>query len=225
MTVSLITVFAAGLITILSPCILPILPPFLAASLAQNRYKPIFIALGLMVGFSSVGILITVFGQALGISVFTFRKLAIAFFAIFGLLLIFPELSTRLFSYLPHFRINTSNPNAVSGFFTGLGLGFAWIPCIGPILGVVLAFAASKQNLTLSIIYLLVYAAGAGIPLLLLAYFGNRLVNKFRWLSERSEKIKQAAGVILILVAVSFVFNWDRAVQNWVLQYYPNLAL
>lgn len=225
MPLSFAAVFLAGVVTILSPCILPILPPFLAASLAQSRYKPIFIALGLMVGFTGVGILITVFGQALGISVFTFRKIAIVFFAVFGLLLIFPELSARLFSYLPHIRINANKPSILSGFFTGLGLGFAWIPCIGPILGAVLAFAATKQSLSLSIIYFLLYSLGAGIPLLLLAYFSNRLVDKFRWLATRTEKIKQVAGLILVLVAISFIFNWDRVVQAWVVRHYPGLTL
>ncbi len=76
-----------------------------------------------------------------------------------------------------------------------------------------------------SILYFLIYSLGAGIPMLLLAFFSNKLINRFRWLSDKAESIKRIAGAILIIVAISFIFNWDRAVQNWVLQYYPNFAL
>ncbi len=234
MTVSILAIFAAGFITILSPCILPILPPFLASSLKQNKWKPLAITLGLMFGFTLVGVGISVFGKALGLSIFDFRRIAIVLLTIFGLGLLFPKYTSLIVGRIEfYFRSlfprkieqPTEQKGLVSGFFTGMGLGFAWIPCIGPVFGAVLTFAASRQSLPLSTFYFLIYSLGAGVPMLLLAFFSNKLMSRFRWLSEKTESIKKVAGVILIVVAISFIFNWDRIVQNWVLQYYPNFAL
>lgn len=235
MTLPLLTIFAAGFITILSPCILPILPPFLATSLKQNKWKPLFITLGLMFGFTFVGVGISVFGQALGLSIFAFRKIAIVLLFIFGLGLLLPLYASLVIGKLEFYLRKAfpkksapeqaRNKGAVSGFFTGMGLGFAWIPCVGPIFGAVLAFAASRESLSLSIVYFLIYSLGAGIPMILLAFFSNRLLNRFRTLSQKAETIKRVAGAILILVAISFIFNWDKAVQNWVIQFYPSFAL
>lgn len=234
MTIPILTVFAAGFITILSPCILPILPPFLAGSLKQSKWKPLFITLGLMFGFTLVGVGISVFGQALGLNVFDFRRIAIVLLTLFGLGLLFPQYASLIIGRVEFYlrslfpkKVSQPQPSkgAVSGFFTGMGLGFAWIPCVGPVFGTVLTFAASRQSLSLSILYFVVYSLGAGIPMLLLAFFSNKLMNRFHWLSEKAEGIKRVAGAILIIVAISFIFNWDRVVQNWVLQYYPNFAL
>lgn len=235
MSVSIFTIFLAGFITILSPCILPILPPFLATSLKQSKWKPVFITLGLMAGFTLVGVGISFFGQALGLSVFTFRKIAIVLLFLFGLGLLLPQYSAVILGRLEYYmrslfpkretQQNTETTGAFSGFFTGMGLGFAWIPCVGPVYGAVLTFAASRQSLGLSILYFLIYSLGAAIPMLLLAFFSNKLLNKFRWLAEKAETFKKVAGAILIFVAISFIFNWDRVAQTWILQYYPNFAL
>ncbi len=248
MPLSALTIFIAGFITILSPCILPILPPFLAGSIQQSKWKPVFITIGMMFGFTLVGVGITVFGRALGLNVFDFRKIAIVLLFIFGLGLLFPQYASlaigRMEFYFRSFFSKKTfeqkelpkelvegltepkkNNGIVSGFFTGMGLGFAWIPCIGPVFGAVLTFAASRQSLPLSIFYFFIYSLGAGIPMLLLAFFSNKLITRFRWLSEKAESMKRIAGVILIIVAISFIFNWDRIAQNWILQYYPNFAL
>lgn len=215
--------FLAGMLTILSPCILPVVPIVLASSLGKSKLKPIWVTLGLIISFALFGVLFGTLGSVLGISRDVARIVGITLILILGTLLLFPTLLKKipqLFS-----KIKTAKPSQkLSGdkwwqnLILGIALGLAWVPCAGPVLGIILGFTLLEGNLFYSLTLMLTYGIGVAIPLLVIGYLGNTLVNQINWLKKHLPLIQKIAGGVIIMIGILMIFGIDYEIQRLLLK-------
>lgn len=236
---SVVMVFIAGMATVITPCVLPILPAVLSGSVG-SRLRPLAIVFGMSVTFTVMGILISVLAS------FAFFADYMRWFAIFFIMgmgaVLFDEdinqeyvkLSSSLVNFARQhipFPENTNpagkSEGLLGGVFLGMSLGVVWIPCVGPILGAVLAFVAESSASTGDLFHggllLLVYSAGVSIPMLVIAYSGKRASGKVTWFVQRGPFFKKLSGLALILVGLMMLFGVDKFLQAKLLPYFPAL--
>jgi cytochrome c biogenesis protein CcdA/thiol-disulfide isomerase/thioredoxin len=216
----------SGLVTVLSPCILPVLPIVLSSTLTGGKRRPLGVVSGLIISFSIFTLAISQIVSLLGISANVLRILAVVIIGILGLGLILPglnELIEKLFSRLPGLvkQGEQQGSGFGSGFITGASLGLIWAPCAGPILAAVTTLAATQAVSFGSVVVVISYAIGAGIPLLAIAYGGRNLMQRVPFLVNNARKVQQTFGVIMIVTALLIAFNVDTMVTAWVTDMVP----
>jgi cytochrome c-type biogenesis protein len=224
--------FAAGLLTAAAPCILPLLPVLLGASIGQqDRWRPLFLVTGFIAAFSGFAILFGSFSTVLGLSHDTLRKVSVVLLGSFGILLLWPQpyewLMARLGGLLS--LADAIAPRAgsghIGGLVLGLMLGVLWTPCAGPVLGSILTLIATSENLTRAALLLVTYAIGAGIPILLIAYGGQYATTQVRRFAPYTPALQRTFGAAVLLVAVAFYTQYDTIATVWLSELYPNLQL
>jgi cytochrome c biogenesis protein CcdA/thiol-disulfide isomerase/thioredoxin len=212
-----IVAVAAGILTVLSPCILPILPALLSASAAGGvRHRPFWIVLGLAISFTLFGIAFAVFGSFLGLSNEALRNAAMAILLFFGLSLLWPRLwegvgnrVAALAQKLPGMSAPPSGQGRGSALLVGASLGLVWAPCAGPILGIIITLAAVQGSFGRSLFLLGGYSLGAALPMLVIGYGGRRLYRKVLTLGRWGELSHRLLGVVTIATVAALFFNLD----------------
>ena len=227
----IILAFAAGMLTIAAPCVLPMLPIILGASVGhRDSARPIFITVGFAATFSLVAFLFGLFPSVLGLSQDTLRNVAIAALLVFGTLMIWPypfELLTAhirtLFGRVGDAgqRAGTDNLGAV---VLGASLGAVWAPCAGPVLGSILTLIASAQSLNRAALLLACYSAGAAVPMLLIAYGGQYVSTRVRHMVRHTSALQRGFGVVIVLVAIAMFYQYDTVMTVWLSNYYPDFT-
>ena len=213
----------AGMLTIASPCVLPLLPVLLGTSLERpDRWRPLFVVSGFVLAFAGLGIALSLL-STLNASVHeAVRSTSIGLLALFGLVRIWPQPYDRLIARIGGplqqlaFSAGGTGSGNVGGFVLGLSLGAVWTPCAGPVLASILVLAAKAQNLTQSSTLLLMFAVGAGIPMLVIAYGGQAIAARVRGLSRYTQRLQQGFGVLLILTAAAIYFQYDILAYAWI---------
>jgi len=233
MFILIVFAFLAGIFTVLSPCILPILPVVLSGGMARGGVlSPLGMIIGLISSFTFFTLSLSLLISATGLSPDILRFAAIFLIALFGLVMIFPTLSdlfARIVSPIAgggSFIQGRSKAQGFwGGFLLGIALGLLWTPCAGPILAAIITLVAT-QKLDLNIFLItLFYSLGAGIPLFLIAYGGNYILRSSRFLVKYSERIRQFFGFIMILTAVAIAFHWDTRLQQSVVRFFPTFLV
>lgn len=210
----------AGVLTVLSPCVLPILPIVLGRSLQSHRYGPVALMLGLIGGFALAGSLLGVTASWLTQFASALRMGAIVLLLAIGLLALFPQWSYRLLSYLP-----VSQPSDRFGlageFWLGAQLGLLWTPCAGPVLGSILVLAAVSHQPESAFVLLLLYGIGAALPMLAFAYGGRYLSRRLLSLHPHTERLQRIGGAIVVGTAIAILLGWDVQIQLWLAPLFP----
>jgi cytochrome c-type biogenesis protein len=252
---AILLALGAGLITVLSPCVLPVLPLVVGRSLQSHRWGPTALVTGLVSGFAAAGSLLGIGGQWLPGFASGLRGVAIAVLLGLGLLMIFPKLNYRvqgwlqltsramgqvISSFTRRWTFGQPLPSGgskaieppvkASGalwaeFWIGTQLGLLWTPCAGPVLGSILVLAAVHHQLLEPLLLLTFYGIGAGLPLLLLAYAGRYFSRALLKLRPHSEGLAPIGGVTVILTALAILLGWDVQVQLWLAPFFPPLML
>src|SRR3989344_2877906 len=221
MLLLIVFAFLAGVVTILSPCILPVLPIVLAGSVGEGRRRPFGIVTGFVLSFTIFTLFLTTIVKATGISADSLRLVSVVVVFTLGLSLILPRLQAlteRLFSKISQFSPK-SGQGFSGGLILGLGLGLLWTPCVGPILASVISLAITGSVNLAALAITLAFSLGTAIPMFIVIYTGRRVLGR---LQPYSGLIQKTFGVLMILTALAIYFNFDRKFQTFILQVFPN---
>jgi cytochrome c-type biogenesis protein len=226
-TLSIQIAILAGILTILSPCILPILPILVGRSIQSHRYGPVALVMGLVGGFAVAGSLLGISASWLTGFANFLRYGAIAILLILGFLTLFPSWSYSFFSHLPIQKWTKERPRIGlwGEFWLGTQLGLLWTPCAGPVLGGILVLAAVNHQVMSAFSLLLAYGLGAGFPLLAIAYGGRRMTQHLLGLRQHSVVLQKVGGAVVILSAIAILFGWDVQIQLWLAPFFPNISI
>ena len=202
--------FLEGLALIVSPCILPVLPLVLAASVEGGKSRPYGTIIGFVLAFSLFAIAARKIVALLGIDLDTIKDASLVLLALLGLVLLSSRLSQE-FSALTQGAANFGNRLAaargeglLSGIFIGTLIGLVWAPCAGPILAAVLVQVIRQQSGFAGYLVIISFAFGAGVPMLLIALTGRKIMNKLGFFTVHAEAVRKMFGV-LILLSVAYI--------------------
>ncbi|OSP55560.1 cytochrome c biogenesis CcdA family protein [Pseudoruegeria sp. SK021] len=234
---AIIVALLAGMLSFLSPCVLPIVPPYLAymsgisvsdmrdgrAARGKALLAALFFVMGLSTVFLFLGFTASVFGAFFLQNQDLFSKISGLVVIVFGL------------HFLGVFRIpmldrdvrvdaGDRGGSAFGAYVLGLAFAFGWTPCIGPQLGAILSIAASEASIARGTALLGVYAAGLGIPFLLAALFMNRAVGVMTRLKRHMRLIERIMGALLLLVGLALLTGAFTTFSWWLLETFPGLA-
>lgn len=235
---AMIVALTAGIISFLSPCVLPIVPPYLAymsgvslndmqdesAGRRKATISALFFVLGLSTVFLFLGFTASAFGAFFLKNQEVFAQISGVVVIIFGLhfLSVFriPMLDREA-------RMDAGDAGGTSfgAYVLGLAFAFGWTPCIGPQLGAILSLAASEASVARGTLLLGIYAAGLGIPFLLAAMFLTRSMRVMNRLKRHMNAIEKAMGVLLILVGIALLTGLFTTFSWWLLDTFPGLAV
>lgn len=230
MGATLAAAFGAGVLSLLSPCVLPLLPILLAGAAAEGRLGKLALAAGLALSFAAAGILLATTGLALGIEGETLRVTAGALLVALGAVMAVPALGRIAAAALaPVARLGQRGlehrpGRGVTGqFAVGLLLGLAWSPCVGPTLGAASLLAARGQDLGFVAATMLAFAVGAAAPLLVLGALPARWMAAAKTgLGAAGRSGGMALGGALALAGLLVVTGLDKRIETWVLDISPD---
>jgi cytochrome c-type biogenesis protein len=238
--IGFVAAFAAGLISFLSPCVLPLVPAYVSyvagdpsyavqgETSGRGRIGAAMLSAFFVLGFGTVFVVLGASATALGQLLLQYRYEANviggAIVTAFGLLMIgmtrgMPWL-LRDFRFHP--RLSGGRP--LPALILGVAFGFGWTPCIGPVLGAILTVSAVQSTVSGGVALLATYAAGLGVPFLLAALFTRELAGRLTGLRRFGAVLQIAAGLILVLMGIAMITGQLSAFGFWLLRMFPALG-
>lgn len=222
--------YAAGALSTLSPCVLPILPIVLLGAVERHVWAPLALAAGLAASFAGVGIALATVGFSVGVDPSTVRLGVAALLGATGIILLVPELQGRVASLATpvatkgQFLLERLQPSGLGGqFFLGAMLGVIWSPCSGPTLGAAIGLAAQGENLGSAALTMSAFALGAATPILLLAYGSRKAILARRdWMAQASHVGKPVMGAVLVGIGIFIVTGLDKVVETFLTDAMPD---
>ena len=224
--VALALAFVAGVLTALSPCVLPLLP-LVVGSAARNRYGPVALAAGFVTTFTIIGVLLASLGTALGLSDTIVRSASAALMVAAGVLM----LSQRLQEAVAHWMSPLASASATlsarsddgvgAQFFIGALLGGVWSPCVGPTLGAALGLAAQGNTVIRAAATMGAFGLGAATLLLAAGYASRVMIGQRLRLLQAGASARLAFGIVLVLVGGAVASGFDKAIESAVLAQLP----
>jgi len=220
----------AGSLTLLNPCVLPLLPVVAGAATSRSRLGLVGLGSGLVIAFTMVGVLLAGGGELAGLSNQQWRTTAGVLMTVFGIVLISPHLQAVFAKMTRHMeqwshgglnRIRSDHPAAQTA--VGLMLGLAWTPCIGPTIGAAIGLAATGESLGAATVVMLVFSLFAVIPLIGLGLAGQAFMLRKRASMAKIGAIgRLVMGASLLLIGLLVLSGWDKVVETWLLDISPD---
>jgi cytochrome c-type biogenesis protein len=222
---NLVLALLAGVVTVAAPCTLPMLPILLGPSVGQTgKMRPAMIALGFVMSFSMVALLLGAITRVFDFDPNILRTGAAVLLVGFGLLMIWPApfewLSVRIGGFTGHPA--ASRQGVIGGFVLGTTLGLVWTPCAGPVLGSILTVIATSKDTAWASLLLIVYAIGAALPMLAIAYGGQAVTTRVRRVARIAPRLQQGFGIVVIAFALLSYLQYDTLIVAWLTGFYPN---
>ena len=224
-----ILAFVAGILSILSPCVLPILPIVLGAAASTHRRGPLALAAGLSLSFVAIGLFLATTGHSVGLDADRLRYVAAALIVVVGVVLLFPSLQARLAAAAGPIgnwadgKLATSRTNGLAGQFSiGVLLGAVWSPCVGPTLGAASLLAAQGKDLGQVALTMLAFGIGAALPLLGLGWLSRETMVRWRGtLLSAGSGLKSALGLLFVIIGVLIVSGADKQLEAFLVDASP----
>jgi cytochrome c-type biogenesis protein len=219
---SIALAFVAGVLTVLSPCVLPILPIVLGAAASERKYGPAALAAGLALSFVAVGLLISTISYSIGLNAELFRQAAAVLIVLFGTVLMFPGLQARFamasgpISNWTDRKLGTDRGSGhASQFWTGVLLGTVWSPCVGPTLGAASLLAAQGRDLPQVALSMFVFGLGAGLPLLIVGLISRQAMQRWgKRIVSVGEAAKAGFGLLLVVIGILVLAGLDKRAET-----------
>ncbi|WP_417247984.1 cytochrome c biogenesis CcdA family protein [Celeribacter sp.] len=222
--------YGAGLLTLINPCVLPVLPIILATAVQAGRFGPVTLAAGMSLSFVVFGMFVTTVGYSVGLDQDTLSRIGAWLMVAFGLVLTVPQFSAAFSTATAGFaaradaridRLDRSDP-FWGQFLGGALLGLVWSPCIGPTLGGAIALASQGESLAWATVIMVGFAAGVSTLIIGLSYGARSALQKrqamMRALAERSRPI---LGVVFLAVGLMILFRVHHMIEAWAVQNLP----
>ena len=234
MILNLLIAFSAGFISFLSPCVLPLIPGYISYISGQaldeiikdNKsvlLKTIFFSIGFSIVFISFGITASFIGKLLISYSNQLRIIAGIIIILFSLQFI-GLINLKILNSETRFFTKNYNDNLIFPIIVGVAFGFGWTPCIGPVLGSILALAAIEENISKGILLLSFYSLGLAIPFII----SGILIDKFLFFSKSFRKyistITKTGGAILLFTGIAILTGQLQVLGFFILEYYPSLG-
>ncbi|MCJ2035994.1 cytochrome c biogenesis CcdA family protein [Methylobacterium sp. J-068] len=222
MVTSLGLAFLAGILSVLSPCVLPLLPLVPGAAASEHRLGPAALAAGLALSFVVIGLFVATIGFAIGLDAGIFRTGAAIMLILVGLVLMVPAAQTRLavaagpVSNWTESRFGGFSTSGLFGQFgVGVLLGAVWSPCVGPTLGAASLLASQGRDLGVVALTMLLFGLGAALPLLLLGTLSREVLMRWRdRMMGLGKGLKTALGLILVTTGLLIASGYDKAAET-----------
>ena len=228
---------AAGLLSFLSPCVLPIVPPYLAymggVSMGEMeeeraaRRRVLLTAAFFVMGLSTVFLLLGMAFSAIGRALLSYQDWFLTISGIVVMVFGAHFVGVYRIGFLDReARMDAGDRggSALGAYILGLAFAFGWTPCLGPILGTILGLAASQADMARGTTLLAAYAIGLGIPFLLVAAFFPRLKGVMGWMKRHMARIERISGLLLWTVGLMMITGQFAAFSYWMLEAFPGLA-
>jgi cytochrome c-type biogenesis protein len=212
----------AGALSVLSPCVLPLLPIVLGTAASEHRLGPLALAVGLALSFTAIGLFVASIGFAAGLDTNVFRTISAILLIGIGVLLLVPRLQEQFAvaagpvsqwagGYLDDFAAN----GLAGQLGLGLLLGAVWSPCVGPTLGAASLLAAKGENLGQVALTMLAFGIGAALPLMLLGFTSREAMQRWRGrLLEAGRGGKALLGVLLLAIGLMIATGIDKRLET-----------
>ena len=221
--------FLAGVITVLSPCVLPLLPIILSSGAQEGRARPIGLIVGFIGAFTAATLALSYLVRSLGVPPDLNRIVAGAVLIALGLVLAVPFLHHGFERFAGVIASRTPVPQNGSGLGGGLavgaGLGLAWSPCVGPIMASVITLALNQQVDAAAIAVTLAFSLGTALPMAAIMLGGRQITRRLGWFQANAGRIQQVLGVLLVLTGLAIFLGWDRQIQILLLTWFPDWEL
>lgn len=216
--------FLAGVVTAISPCVLPVLPVAMAGAVTGGKRRPAGVVTGFVVTLVLFTLALTKAFEAIGLSATGQRNLGVALLLLFAATMIIPAFGERVSGLLaPLQRLGSRLPKGGDGFLggvaMGLGLGLVWAPCAGPVFSAVAAANASDTAGASTWVVLFSYALGAALPMLAIMFGGQRLARRF---TPKAVQVRAGMGVLLAATGVLIFTGADTRFTAWVVDAVPS---
>ncbi len=229
MTLSFVFAFVAGVLSTLSPCVLPLLPIILGAAVSQHRFGPAAMAVGLALSFVAIGLFVATIGFSIGLDTQIFRTVAAIMLMAIGVVLLVQPLQTQLagagapISNWAQSSFGGFDTSGLGGQFAlGLLLGAVWSPCVGPTLGAASVLAAQGENLGQVALVMAIFGIGAAVPLLALGLLSRETMMKLRGrLAAAGTGGKIILGVLLLASGLFIATGVDKHLEAQVVAWSP----
>jgi len=212
----------AGVLSVLSPCVLPLLPIVLGTAASAHRFGPVALAIGLALSFTVIGLFVATIGFAAGLDTGVFRTISAILLIGVGLVLLVPKLQEQfalaaapVSNWAGGYTDNITPGSLAGQFGLGLLLGAVWSPCVGPTLGAASVLAAKGEDLAQVALTMLMFGIGAALPLMLLGFVSREAMMRWRGrLMETGSVGKTLLGVLLVMVGLLVATNLDKRLET-----------
>jgi cytochrome c-type biogenesis protein len=218
---SLALALAAGMLSVLSPCVLPILPLVLGAAASKQKWGPVALAIGLSISFVAIGMFVATIGYAIGLDGDVFRYVAAVLIVAIGLVLLLPGFQAQLavasgpIANWADTRFSGARTGASGQFWVGVLLGAVWSPCVGPTLGAASLLAAQGRDLGQVSVIMFTFGLGAALPLLALGLLSREAMMRWRHrLASAGQSAKVGLGALLIAMGALVLTGLDKSIET-----------
>ena len=212
MDFSIVTVFmaiGAGVASVLSPCVLPVIPIIMAGAEREDRLRPLIVVIGLAISFMAMGAVSSLFGALL---IGKTRYIEIggsAIIVLMGFMVMFDMSIFKRFYQLSNLRVK--GEGRIGGLILGMSLGVIWVPCVGPFLSSTLTMVATSGQLAAGIILLGFYSLGLAIPMLIVGYSSQLLQNRIKGLLRHDSVLRYVTGGTLVAFGLYSIIKGNMA--------------
>jgi cytochrome c-type biogenesis protein len=211
----------AGTLSVLSPCVLPLIPIVLGAAVGEHRFGPAALAAGLALSFVTIGLFVATIGFSIGLDLDVFRSVAAVLLIVMGAVLLIPCVQAQVAAAAgPVGNWMQAQAGEVPGrglrkqFTVGVLLGAVWSPCVGPTLGAASLLAARAENLGLVALTMFAFGIGAALPLLLIGMMSREAMSRWRGrLLAAGQGGKAAMGAILVATGLLILSGLDKRLE------------
>ncbi|MFK7996638.1 MAG: cytochrome c biogenesis CcdA family protein [Granulosicoccus sp.] len=228
----LILGYIAGLLTLINPCVLPVLPIVLASALQAGRHGPLAIAAGLCLSFVIFGMVVATIGHSIGLTEQVLARTGAVLMIGFGLVLLVPRFNQSFATATASIgagadgvlsSVQSTNGSTLrTQFIGGVLLGAVWSPCIGPTLGGAISLASQGQNLSWAFLIMLSFGLGISTVIVALGYGTGQAVRKRKdRLQGLAEKAKPLLGITFLLVGVMIFFKIHHQIEALLVDVLP----